>query len=318
MKFKGFYALEEFSHVKMDQQKVLFQYNSKNQMLFYEVFEGISIVFNELETDELQCNKKTFHPMLSINYCYEGHVECEMVKGKRTCLSTKQLLLSVASATQEDFQVPSKYYKGITISVDLVHVSDKTLAVLADYQIDLERITKHLQHHTYCILDSETTIQHLFADLLKSPFQQQLPYLKLKVLETLFIISNMPLEQYVRTTDYIPHSKYKKMKKIAHYILKHFQEPLMISELCELFHVSESYLKKYFKVTFGESVHHYIQKTRIDQACQLLIETDLSILEIANSVGYKNSSKFAAIFKREKQQTPSQYRKEMRDELEHR
>ena len=52
----------------------------------------------------------------------------------------------------------------------------------------------------------------------------------------------------------------------------------------------------------------YLQKLRIQQALLLLVDPDLSITEIAHSVGYSDSSYFARVFKQEVGESPKVYR----------
>lgn len=52
----------------------------------------------------------------------------------------------------------------------------------------------------------------------------------------------------------------------------------------------------------------YLLDVRIRQACTLLTHSDLTITNIARSVGYEDSLYFSRLFRRKKGQTPSQYR----------
>ena len=52
-----------------------------------------------------------------------------------------------------------------------------------------------------------------------------------------------------------------------------------------------------------------IQRRRIEEACRLLRESELSITQIATFVGYSNVKFFNKIFKKIVKQTPSEYKK---------
>ena len=65
-----------------------------------------------------------------------------------------------------------------------------------------------------------------------------------------------------------------------------------------------------------QQVHQYlVEHLDVQHAEQLLFTTDLSILEIAQRVGYDSPSRFAAMFKREKGITPRECRRVRTDQL---
>ena len=67
-------------------------------------------------------------------------------------------------------------------------------------------------------------------------------------------------------------------------------------------------MKKCFKGVYGQSIYAYIREYRMRVAAQKLIFSDDSILEIANSVGYENGSKFSAAFRSIVGLTPKEFR----------
>lgn len=73
--------------------------------------------------------------------------------------------------------------------------------------------------------------------------------------------------------------------------------------------VSDSYLSTTFKNAFGTGVVQYINYLRIEQAKKLICNTDLSIREIAKTVGFSSDASFIRVFKRYEMQTPNALRK---------
>lgn len=65
-------------------------------------------------------------------------------------------------------------------------------------------------------------------------------------------------------------------------------------------------------------VNDYINKFRIDKAIDLLLNTDLSITEISEQVGFSYQRYFSSVFKQAKGVTPSQFRQNAQEEKEKR
>ena len=65
-----------------------------------------------------------------------------------------------------------------------------------------------------------------------------------------------------------------------------------------------------FKRATGLPPSQYHIRLRLDTARRLLRETDRSVIEVANAVGYSNPSHFAQLFRKDTGITPSDYRRE--------
>ncbi|GGG00909.1 response regulator transcription factor [Paenibacillus abyssi] len=97
------------------------------------------------------------------------------------------------------------------------------------------------------------------------------------------------------------------LPRLLDYIHRHYNEPLRLETLAELFHYNSSYLGKMFKKQTGESFNCYLDKVRIGYAKQLLKQGQ-KVHQVAKDVGYPNPDYFHAKFKRYVGQSPSTYR----------
>ncbi|MGB1310202.1 MAG: AraC family transcriptional regulator [Leucothrix sp.] len=75
--------------------------------------------------------------------------------------------------------------------------------------------------------------------------------------------------------------------------------------------LSRAAFAKRFKMLVGETMFEYLTQLRMQQACQLLAETDLPLYEIANRVGYESDLAFTRTFKKRYKKTPTAYRKQL-------
>lgn len=65
-------------------------------------------------------------------------------------------------------------------------------------------------------------------------------------------------------------------------------EPWPLDTLVEEVHVSRSQLLRSFDTTVGISPMAYLRQMRVERTARLLVSTDLSIAEVARSIGWKN------------------------------
>ena len=92
------------------------------------------------------------------------------------------------------------------------------------------------------------------------------------------------------------------------YIKEHFDEPLSIKVLSDAIKVNASYLGYLFKKETGMYFSHYLNQIRIQASERLILETDLTIQEIAAKVGYSDVSYFIQIFNKARGMSPAKYR----------
>lgn len=98
------------------------------------------------------------------------------------------------------------------------------------------------------------------------------------------------------------------MEQIRDYIDRHYAEPISLRAIAENCHGSPYHLQRMFKRWSGMTPLEYIQSVRVRKAGEALVRTNLSILEIARSVGIPNPSYFTTLFKQSRGLTPGEYR----------
>lgn len=81
-----------------------------------------------------------------------------------------------------------------------------------------------------------------------------------------------------------------------------------ISELASLTNTSAAKLQNDFQLAFDSTIHSYVLKARMKEALHKIDSTDEPIYSIAKSVGCKNPSRFAELFKKTYGITPKEYR----------
>lgn len=97
--------------------------------------------------------------------------------------------------------------------------------------------------------------------------------------------------------------------KIYQYIYFHISESLTLKKLSEVFLMSESGISKFFSNTVGISFSEFVKNVRINKAENLLVYSNYSVNEIADHVGFADSSHMIKVFIEKKNISPNNYRK---------
>jgi AraC family transcriptional regulator len=98
------------------------------------------------------------------------------------------------------------------------------------------------------------------------------------------------------------------LRRVIDYIDSNLGSSLSLSCLADIAGLSAYRFAHNFKSVMGLPPHQYVLRARIARARQILRETDLSVLEIANTVGCQSLSRFHSLFKRETGTVPRAYR----------
>jgi two-component system response regulator YesN len=114
-------------------------------------------------------------------------------------------------------------------------------------------------------------------------------------------------EYYCRESDSLPISD--KYEQIIEYVKQNYSDQnISVNGIAELFETSISSISRLFRKNMGMGLLDYIHKLRLEKAKELLVNTDLSIKDIAEQAGYYNDVSIIRAFKRYEAVTPGKYR----------
>lgn len=104
----------------------------------------------------------------------------------------------------------------------------------------------------------------------------------------------------------------KNLPSSVRYIHEHYSEDIDLQVLSNIEHYNFTYYSEWFKKNMGICPTEYIQKLRVQRAKELLRNTDLNLIQIANEVGYNHNSSLTRVFKLHENTTPLNYRRKIR------
>lgn len=85
---------------------------------------------------------------------------------------------------------------------------------------------------------------------------------------------------------------------------------MSLDDLGKIVHLHPVYLSKVYKQETYENLSNFIAAKRLEKASQLLIESNLHVIDISHMVGYKKPQYFIKLFKDQYGITPYQYRRQ--------
>ncbi len=101
----------------------------------------------------------------------------------------------------------------------------------------------------------------------------------------------------------------KKLHEIYMFILSNFHRAIELDEVAKIAGMPKSTFCLFFKKMTGKSFVTYLTDFRIESSCQMLLKTKMSVSEICVASGFNDIPYYNRIFKKIKNQTPSEYRK---------
>ncbi|MEK6508960.1 helix-turn-helix domain-containing protein [Myroides sp. C4067] len=123
------------------------------------------------------------------------------------------------------------------------------------------------------------------------------------------VARNLILHDYEQVNE---NRKAQDIMKMITYIQQHIghKEKLTLEALANEFSISKNYLGEYFKKQTGISLQDYILDYKLKLVETRLKYSNTRLKEIAFELGFNDESHLSKLFKKYKQMTPSQYKKE--------
>jgi AraC-like DNA-binding protein len=275
----------------------------------YALFPGIFLGFNDVETSSFPRFTEEVIQGFKINFCVDGRCEVKMANGMYLFLEMEDISFSNLTISG-DFSLPYGRYHGIEL-----HICDSALKQpkplpFEIFGIDLTGILKK-----YCsdsgnfVARASENIKSVFLSMNNIVSGSELDYLRLKVTELLFLLmhSETPVEK--ERQNFFTAGQIKIAKQVMKIITTDLSKHHPVEKLAQKFSISPSSLNKYFYGVFGESIPAFLRNERMNKAAEYLEKSKHQIADIALMMGYENASKFAAVFKAIKGESPLEYRR---------
>ncbi|EJO5348669.1 helix-turn-helix transcriptional regulator [Clostridium botulinum] len=260
-------------------------------------------------------NRRYNDNVLELGYCYTGYSQIiSLPNNKEYIFKEGDIFIYKTLNNVEYFKF--KYNNCKTVSINLHFDTFKNAVnpiweekVIMDWEKRMNNIFKKdiliVEKASYDIKNISEQIDNILID-------NMMGYMKLKLKTIEFLATFFEKKSNEELIENLEEKEMGSIIKAKDIINKNIQNPPSVQELASDLNISLYKLQKYFKNVTGTTVYEYIKKMRIEKAKDLLKNTNMSILDIANEVGYENPSKFSNAFKDYNNINPLKYRKENR------
>lgn len=178
--------------------------------------------------------------------------------------------------------------------------------ILSGYKVKelLHSCNMSLDNHVFSN-DRAHDIAKMLKDAVFYDYENQNIEFSLKSLIYKILSFHKPQSDISSDSD-IQNSKY--ITHATTFISENYTKPIKISDIAKSVNLSQNHLCKLFNKVLHCSIKNYLIEYRIGIAKNLLKKTNLSITEIANSVGFDDSMYFSQVFRKHTGQTPTDFR----------
>lgn len=288
------------------------QFSDDNQELLKSILPGlpISVFLTSFRQDTY--NYVNWHWHAAFQYCLvtEGSVDFLLpnhsycvTAGSGIFINTQQVHLIREAASS-----PSSY---LCIDIPPAFICpDEHSRIYLKYlkpvlQNPLPQVLILSKHTTEdCqILQSLKNIQQLLkndTDFMELDIQSEI----IKIWKTTF----HKLERADQGPSPLEYNDNNRLKIILQYMQNHYAEKISLEDVAQQLSLSKSECCRFFKKVTGQPMFSYLNIMRINKSMDLLRDTDMSIAEIADVVGFCNQSYYSDCFRKIKGITPKKFR----------
>ena len=244
-------------------------------------------------------------------FCLAGAVTLTRRDGSALTAGARQVLLltDLSGVVGASVDAP---LEGILVAVDARNARESLNTIctlLGGLTLDTGQVRRWMAGRGGCAVEGPTDWSRAaFADLDRLPPGERERWCVWKSVELLYLLST-PGRAEADTAPALEREAARALADIRRYMEEHLDEPLTISTLSRRACLSATTFKAGFRRLYGLPVHAWLRQRRMERAAELLRSSSLSVLGVAQSVGYSSASQFTAAFRRQYGVTPAQYRK---------
>lgn len=208
----------------------------------------------------------------------------------------KSLLNFLSALKKGDVSVAQKELKTFLSKISLASFQN-----ISEYQRELN-VINNLCHAALM----DTAIHPIHVLKLYNSFRQKISAIHNR--DTLIAMPNDICHKYCLLVRNYAYPEYSQTTRaVINYINLHLEEDLSLSLLASYFRKNASSLSATFSREVGISVTNFIHQTRINEAIRYFNSTEMSVSEVALTVGFQDFAYFSRLFRKQVGCSPREY-----------
>ena len=279
------------------------------KMETYSLFDGVIIAFMDINIDNMDnvfFEEDLPSRLLQINHCAEGRYSYAAGDDRIVYFGKGDLCVSIYDLTKTISDFPLGYYEGLEIFIDVDVANEHIKEIIPDFDL-IELYDGLKKSKGYRLFRANEKIEHVIGELYSVDERIKGSYFKLKCLELLLFVS-IVRESKVESIS-LSKKQIDVIENVRNDLTGNLESKITIDELADRYGISKTTLKNCFKEVYGKPIFKWRKEYRLDCACRLIEDDQLTISEISKKVGYSSPSKFSQAFKEYVGCTPSEYKK---------
>lgn len=253
---------------------------------------------------------KHSHNFLEFNYVYSGKLN-QIIDERRITLKkgeiiflNKSIVHEIEEASEEDiiinFLIRPEFFKYIFSLADRENI-------ILDFLINTIYSNTEDGEYLYFKVSDGASVQDIMEKIIIELYEPNImSKTSIKLLVGLLIVELMKNSNNIEIYSV---DNYEKMLNLQ--VLKYIDEEYVSGNLYEIAErIKQPHYKisKLIKAYTGFTFKQLVQEKRMNKAVELLIKTDLPVVDIMRMVGYENITYFYKIFKEKYKMTPFDYK----------
>lgn len=271
------------------------EYNYK-----FEKFKHLDFpVYSSVQSGKGTIVVPHYHKAAEVNLILNGSCEVYIDSTVITCHKNDVVFIPPYSVHTIIGTSASTKIKGITFNFSLLEKKIDSYSIEA--VLNKNRLSKN---EKYLIKENFENIIDLISNF-SILEQDDSDACRIMIVGKLLVLVSILLKHFDNKTK---NENYNRIQPVIEYIQNNYKTTLHISDLSALLNVCDDHFIKLFKKVTNKTPIKYINDLRIEESLKLLVDSDLSVTEISEKVGFSSVNYMIKIFKDTLNTTPKAYK----------
>ena len=257
----------------------------------------------------VQENLLHFHNYMEIGYCYWGNGRLVI---EESSINYKGGIITIIpeNIPHDTKSEGGGICKWEYLFLDIDNFIKKEMQF---HRLIPEEVIKRINNQGYVIQWNQNKQLTSIIRSIIEEYREQRPYYKQAVKGYLraFVAELLRLNEDMSSSLTLEEKRLNSyIERSVNYISEHYAEDIKMSDVAYECGLSESHFRRIFEESMSMKPLDYLNMVRIDNACEIIQNTDYAMEEVGFRVGYQTPSTFNRNFKKLTGKTPYQWKKE--------